>query len=235
MDELEIGGKKYLSSRRAAREHKYHTDYIGQLIRAGKVAGKKVGRAWYVDAESLDSYLRAEAAGGKTVAAAIQEQQEAEVVAQPEPIVEVEKEIIAEPITVSVIEEEVIEEQVQKIHISTPEPERNIFQKKTSTLTYVDDNEPLLPVLEGFARRNADFVAVPMRRVAQEEEVIEELEEPTVIVERPRAKGFAFRGVPALLFVGVVALVIIAASSSLVATSINVEEGKAASVSLTIK
>jgi len=60
MDELEISGKRYLSSKRAAREHKYHADYIGQLIRSGKVVGTKVGRAWYVEAASLDEYLATE-------------------------------------------------------------------------------------------------------------------------------------------------------------------------------
>jgi len=57
MDELEISGRRYISSARAAKEHKYHSDYIGQLVRAGKVAGQKVGRAWYVDADSLAEYL----------------------------------------------------------------------------------------------------------------------------------------------------------------------------------
>jgi hypothetical protein len=57
MDELEISGRRYISSRQAAKEHKYHADYIGQLVRGGKVAGQKVGRAWYVDALSLAEYL----------------------------------------------------------------------------------------------------------------------------------------------------------------------------------
>ena len=57
MDELEISGKRYISSRRAAKEHKYHVDYIGQLIRAHKVSGTKVGRAWYVDEASLNEYF----------------------------------------------------------------------------------------------------------------------------------------------------------------------------------
>jgi hypothetical protein len=57
MDELEISGRRYISSTRAAKEHKYHSDYIGQLVRGGKVVGQKVGRAWYVDAESLSEYL----------------------------------------------------------------------------------------------------------------------------------------------------------------------------------
>ena len=52
-----ISGRRYLSSLRAAKEHGYHSDYIGQLIRANKVKGQKVGRAWYVDAESLATYF----------------------------------------------------------------------------------------------------------------------------------------------------------------------------------
>ena len=62
MDELEISGKRYISTKRAAKEHKYHADYIGQLVRGKKVVGQKVGRSWYVDAESLAEYLDAEAA-----------------------------------------------------------------------------------------------------------------------------------------------------------------------------
>lgn len=61
MDELEISGKRYISSRRAAKENHYHTDYIGQLIRAKKIIGSKVGRAWYVEEESLKAYLNQEA------------------------------------------------------------------------------------------------------------------------------------------------------------------------------
>jgi len=61
MDELEISGKRYISTRRAGKDHNYHDDYIGQLIRAKKVEGRKIGRAWYVDAKSLTAYLGKEA------------------------------------------------------------------------------------------------------------------------------------------------------------------------------
>ena len=57
MDELQISGKRFISSRRIARDNGYTADYIGQLIRGGKVTGQKVGRAWYVDAISFDTYL----------------------------------------------------------------------------------------------------------------------------------------------------------------------------------
>lgn len=57
MDELEISGKRYISTRRAAKEHGYHSDYMGQLIRGKKVVGQKVGRAWYIEEQSLAAYL----------------------------------------------------------------------------------------------------------------------------------------------------------------------------------
>lgn len=81
MDELEISGKRYISSVRAAKEHKYHSDYIGQLIRGGKVVGQKVGRAWYVEAKSLAEYLGKEVPARGPVAKKV----------KPEPIAVEEK------------------------------------------------------------------------------------------------------------------------------------------------
>jgi hypothetical protein len=57
MDSLEIEGKEYISAKRAAKENSYTTDYIGQLIRGGKLKGHKVGRAWYVEQDSLSLYI----------------------------------------------------------------------------------------------------------------------------------------------------------------------------------
>ncbi len=57
MDELEISGKRYISAKRIAKENRYHPDYVGQLIRAGRISGTKVGRAWYVDEVSFTEYL----------------------------------------------------------------------------------------------------------------------------------------------------------------------------------
>src|SRR5690348_163418 len=106
MDELEIGGKKYLSSRRAAKENKYHTDYIGQLIRAGKIVGKKVGRAWYVEEGSLQTYLKSES--GQVPQA--QEQPEPEVLREEEKIEEAAEipEVVEEPVQPAVVLEKEI-------------------------------------------------------------------------------------------------------------------------------
>ncbi len=49
MDELEIQGKKYISSKRASELTGYAKDYIGQMARSGKIPGMRMGRAWYVE------------------------------------------------------------------------------------------------------------------------------------------------------------------------------------------
>ncbi len=56
MDELILSGKKYISSKRASEVTGYAKDYVGQLIRGGKIPATRVGRAWYVDEEALKSY-----------------------------------------------------------------------------------------------------------------------------------------------------------------------------------
>lgn len=53
MNELDIQGKKYISSKRAAEITGYAKDYVGQLARQGKVPATRVGRAWYVDEEAI--------------------------------------------------------------------------------------------------------------------------------------------------------------------------------------
>lgn len=54
MDEITIGDKVYVSSKRAAQITGYAKDYVGQLCREGRVEARLVGRNWYV----LDSALR---------------------------------------------------------------------------------------------------------------------------------------------------------------------------------
>ncbi len=53
MDELTFGGKKYISSKKAAKITGYAKDYVGQLCREGRVKARLVGRSWYVLEESI--------------------------------------------------------------------------------------------------------------------------------------------------------------------------------------
>ena len=35
----------------------YHSDYLRRLMREGKIAGEKKGQMWWIDRDSLQSYL----------------------------------------------------------------------------------------------------------------------------------------------------------------------------------
>lgn len=239
MDELEIGGKKYISSRRAAKENKYHIDYIGQLIRAGKVLGKKVGRSWYVEEVSLRDYLK-----GEVRQPIVQTAPVVEPVPQPSPAVSVEAtipvQVFAPAPAAPIIEEKetpayVRPAVVEKIY-EEKIPARVTEVPRAKNLMYVEDDEPMLPVLEGRSRSNADFVPVPMRRVTPE------AEEVTITVEEPaqyRAKNNTSLGLVArsrsIVFAALLILTLTAVASSVLVTSITVSEGQPASVAITIK
>lgn len=55
-NDLTIEGVGYISSKRASEITGYSQDYVGQLARAGKIVGKRVGGLWYILAESLSGY-----------------------------------------------------------------------------------------------------------------------------------------------------------------------------------
>lgn len=61
MDELTIGDKIYISSKRAAEITGYAKDYVGQLCREGRVEATLVGRSWYV----LETSIRDHRFGGE--------------------------------------------------------------------------------------------------------------------------------------------------------------------------
>jgi hypothetical protein len=53
VDSIELDGKKYISSKSAAKLAGYTQDYVGQLARAGKILATRVGRSWYVEKNAL--------------------------------------------------------------------------------------------------------------------------------------------------------------------------------------
>jgi len=53
---IELSGKKYISSKRAAKEFGYTSDYIGQLARGGKIEFKSIGRDRFINLDSLLKY-----------------------------------------------------------------------------------------------------------------------------------------------------------------------------------
>lgn len=52
-----MAGKLYISSRRASEISGYAKDYIGQLVRSGKLDAMRVGRSWFVLEASLKKHM----------------------------------------------------------------------------------------------------------------------------------------------------------------------------------
>jgi hypothetical protein len=49
--------KDYISLKEAGRISGYHPDYIGALIRSGKVKGKKIGKTWMVSESDVRTHF----------------------------------------------------------------------------------------------------------------------------------------------------------------------------------
>src|SRR3989344_1302100 len=63
-DEVQMGDRTYVPSKRAAQISGYSQDYVGQLCRAGHVEAERIGGLWYITLDSLykhkqkaDSYV----------------------------------------------------------------------------------------------------------------------------------------------------------------------------------
>lgn len=238
MDELEISGKRYISTRRAAKEHKYHSDYIGQLIRAGKVQGQKVGRSWYVGADSLTAYFGKEA---PERVSAIREV--AEEVSAPVQQIKVEiSEVVAEAVATEEPEEIKKEEKVLDteerhipVKINKPAPvQKEVPEIKVtrSSLRYLADDGPLYPRMES----RVQLMPRAVERIVTEEVVYVE-EEPVTIIERPRRtknniRVLAVRG-GVVLAAGVITLGIVVAASAFIVSTTTVR-GETASVTYSL-
>lgn len=54
---LEVNNKKYLPSVVLAKEFNYTSDYISKLARDEKILGTRIGRQWFVEPESLRTFI----------------------------------------------------------------------------------------------------------------------------------------------------------------------------------
>lgn len=55
---LTIEGISYVSASQAGKHFGYTKDYLSMLINGGKIEGHKVGRKWYVNLSSAESYFK---------------------------------------------------------------------------------------------------------------------------------------------------------------------------------
>lgn len=56
MDQIEFGGRTYVSSKRASEITGYAKDYVGQLARTKRVPATRIGRSWYVDSNAIKKH-----------------------------------------------------------------------------------------------------------------------------------------------------------------------------------
>ena len=216
MDELQISGKRFISSRRIARDNGYTSDYIGQLIRGGKVIGQKVGRAWYVDAVSFDTFLGSESIPAKLpeekipVEIAPAQLPEEKVLGsaspQPDHFLQEVSPPPRVPASVVLVEEKKEETHYVPLHIIKKE-------EAPMGLRYYHDTEPSLPEMRSSVKispRTKTFEAPTRVRYASKLPVV----------------ALAGAGVAVFIFCAVV--------SSVVSLNLSITEGNAASASYSL-
>ncbi len=255
MDELQISGKRFISSRRIARENGYTSDYIGQLIRGGKIVGQKVGRAWYVDATSFDAYLGSEGADAATspVQASVVEAEvvaapavvESQVEEKPDLLPEVEEGVLVSEPIVAVEKEATVEEML------ADEPEELSAEVVAEIMEVPQDSAeehvPLRIVKEEHTEKNSgglryvseDAPSLPEMRsqktASRIESTPEEREEVVEEIYTPVRMERAGRGhLAALAAAGIMIFVFSAVVSSTVSLNLEIHEGNAAATSYSL-
>jgi len=247
MDELEISGKRYISTRRAAREHGYHSDYMGQLIRGKKVAGQKVGRAWYIEEESLIAYFSGEQKPAEPVAKKETPTKEAPVVVAaptpaPEPEPGIEEVAPAEPAppAAAIVEEPVAA--VEKIQIREM-PRKEIFINKIQVQepqeifvetksTRVPIHTPMAQAVGGLRYAVDDSPSIPIV-VSMPQAYARTRAQSSVVHAAPTVHKQRFPFV-SLSVVAVLAITAAAFASNFVSATIVSEPGKSAVVEYAI-
>ncbi len=224
MDELQISGKRFISSRRLARDHGYTADYLGQLIRGGKVAGQKVGRAWYVDAASFDTYLGGETPITPVVPVAVEvlkpeipEQRSSNLLVRQSSQDAGEARPFAQEFPAPPTEAEKIKKEEEPVyHV----PLHIIKKEETNIggLRYFSDDEPSLPEIRSI--RKESRVAEPLMPAATAGSPVFV---PANVRQRSKLPFIALAGAGLMIFI------FSALVSSIVSLNLSIEGGNTAS------
>ena len=243
MDELEISGKRYISTRRAAKQYKYHSDYIGQLIRGKKLLGRKVGRSWYVELESLTTYFGKEGAAlvpNEEIAIALENETTPEV--KEVKALVIKKEIKNMQVAAAEASEEKKEKEIEtitrdSIHIPVrvhrPSFETE-YKKMNTTLTYVSDDEPYIPTVKRASHTALSATKVMPRSVEEVEEIVKR-NEPEVLSRPSHKRRNIFIPVLSIAALGVIVFIVVVGSSIFVSSSTVIEAGKTANVGYSLQ
>lgn len=216
MDELQISGKRFISSRRIARDNGYTADYIGQLIRGGKVVGQKVGRAWYVDAISFDAYLGQEGASAKLP------EEKVQGLGSPQPD-HFLQEVSPPPITAPVVYHVPLHIKADAL-VGSPTDERRGKENNSGGLRYFADDTAGLPEISNETRGFATVEKIPARVAPLRRETFTSAQNK----KSSRFKIFALAGA------GLAVFIFCAVVSSAVSLNLSIEAGNPASVFYTI-
>ncbi len=250
MDELEISGKRYISTRRAGKEHKYHSDYIGQLIRGGKVKGQKVGRSWYVDEVSLATYLGKEVPKSEPKELLVEEKID-EIVEVEMPIrattwkripevsrVEVVGETTLLPTPAETLAEEIAPEAEDATfgEVAEEEKENHITirnsagEEKKKNITYVANDAPVFPV-----KVRKQNISMPVSALADQEEIVaDEASNDAVVDTEKKSRNLLPLQYGAVAMLGVLAFILVGGMSYLLSYKTTVEgDQMSASITLT--
>lgn len=203
-----LDGVVHISSKRAAEVMGYTQDYIGQLVRKGKISARQIGRGWYIPQD------------------AVQKAEEATPEEKNVPTEHVAPTIVSDKVEATAVAKE--DENTNTFKLS-PIVREHIRKEHSSPILqalYLEDRAPLLPTL----RRTAPPVlheilnddqhrTVPIRRTVHVSspmpEVVPEKREVSgdSIVYMPRQRSFS------LLEAGIAGILVIVVASILTVTS----------------
>ncbi|MBI4117920.1 MAG: hypothetical protein HY455_00005, partial [Parcubacteria group bacterium] len=83
--ELFFNNKRHISSKRSGEMFGYTHDYVSRLCREGKVSGRRIGKTWYAEEDSLRVFLASNGQNGKTKSLRLESRlSPPEVVTKPE-------------------------------------------------------------------------------------------------------------------------------------------------------
>ncbi|MBI4121055.1 MAG: hypothetical protein HY457_02280, partial [Parcubacteria group bacterium] len=63
--EIFFNNKRHISSKRSGEMFGYTHDYVSRLCREGKVSGRRIGKTWYAEEDSLRTFLASNGQNGK--------------------------------------------------------------------------------------------------------------------------------------------------------------------------
>ena len=163
-DSFIFEGKKYISARRASEISGYASDYVGQLCRASKLDCRMVGRSWFVTEESLHLHKAAisREEGQRSRIENLRGKSEVKVAPSSVAIantssvnksaieskvispIESSKALVVVPSVIPVEVKKFIQDELKK-NVVSPWTVEEVTSK--SSLSYSNDDRPLLPTL----------------------------------------------------------------------------------------